>query len=66
MITFQRDGFVLRIRRKKDTYHTVIEIGTIDGGVDRVGHLKTDRASEFVKFLGYLVSDDVTAVIDDD
>ena len=26
MITFQRDGFVLRIRKKKDTYHTVIEM----------------------------------------
>lgn len=66
MITFQKDGFILRIRKKKDTYHTVIEIGTKEGGVDRVGHLKSDRAADFIKYLGYIISDDVTAVISDD
>ena len=66
MITFKRDGFVLRIRRKKDTYHTVIEIGTLDGGVDRVGHLKSDRAADFVKFLAAFLSDEVAVIADDD
>ena len=66
MITFQRDRYIMRIRRKNDTYHTVIEIGTLDGGVDRVGHLKSDRAADFVKFLAAFLSDEVAVVADDD
>lgn len=66
MITFQRDGFILRIRKKKDTYHTVIEVGTVDGGVDRVGHLKSDRAADFIKFIAAFLSDDVAVVVDDE
>lgn len=66
MITFQRDGFILRIRKKKDTYHTVIEVGTINGGFDRVGHLKSDRAADFIKFIAAFLSDDVAVVVDDE
>ena len=66
MITFQRDGFILRIRKKKDTYHTVIEIGTRDGGVDRVGHLKSDRAADFIKFVAAFLSDEVVVIADDE
>ena len=66
MITFQRDGYVLRIRKKKDTYHTVIEVGTLNGGVDRVGHLKSDRAADFIKFIAAFLSDDVAVVVDDE
>ena len=66
MITFQRDGFIMRIRRKKDTYHTVIEVGTVNGGLDRVGHLKSDRAADFIKFIAAFLSDDVAVVVDDE
>lgn len=66
MITFQRDRYIMRIRRKKDTYHTVIEIGTLDGGVDRVGHLKSDRAADFIKFVAAFLSDEVVVIADDE
>ena len=66
MITFQRDGFIMRIRRKKDTYHTVSEVGTVNGGLDRVGHLKSDRAADFIKFIAAFLSDDVAVVVDDE
>ena len=65
MITFRRDDFILRVRRKHDTERTVVEIGT-PRGLERVGHLKTDRAPDFVKYLTALIGDAVTVVVDDE
>lgn len=64
MITFRRDEYFIRVRRKNDTYHTVIEIGSKAGCV-RVGHLKTERAREFTEMLEYFVNGSDVIVIEE-
>lgn len=65
MITFQRDNYILRIKRRRDTHKTSIEIGTLDG-TERVGSLRNERAQEFVKWLSCMLNDEVAVIVDDD
>ena len=64
MITFRRDEYFIRVRRKNDTYHTVIEIGSKSGCV-RVGHLKTEKAQEFTEMLEYFTNGSDVIVIEE-
>ena len=62
---FQRREYILRIKRRRDTHKTSIEIGTLDG-TERVGSLRNERAAEFVKWISCMLNDEVAVIVDDD